>query len=321
MSFLSSLFLGAAALLSADSSAYAQGVSSVSIELRREALVERPRIALADIATVRMDGTATTSLNALQLDPAPRVGHVVRYSRPQLEQAIRRFLPDAGHVAWLGAESVTVRTRAQSVTAQSLSDAALHAGRAHFNSPGQELTVALAAPLSHVDVPTGSVEIRARPIHAKVQGGRVPLWLDLLVDGTVYRSVVAQLLVAASQPAYVARRDLAVGERASDNDFAITTAEVAGIRPLRTDKPLGAFRVGHPIRSGEALQASFMLDSGKILRGDQVRVQVAHGQIGIETAAIAMVDAAPGQLVRVRPSGSQDIVTGRVSRSGLVILE
>ena len=56
-------------------------------------------------------------------------------------------------------------------------------------------------------------------------------------------------------------------------------------------------------------------------RGDQVRVLVKAGQIGIETTAIALADAGPGQVLQVRPSGGKDAIAGRLDQTGTVTIE
>lgn len=321
MSLRSSLFMGVATLLPAYLPAHALAAPDASLELRRDALVEQARIVLGDVAVVPSAQPHAEALRAVALGQAPRVGYVERFSRAQLEQAIRRQVPNAGAIDWSGAAVVAVRTRAQSVPAQAMADVAIAAARARFYGAGRRVDVSLAVPLNDLEVPAGALEVRARPSQAKVQGGRLPLWLDLLVNGKVYRSVVAELAVSAQQQAYVARRALQPGELASAADFEVLEADVAGADALPADRTLPAFRVGRAVRAGEALSAGAMLESGKILRGDQVRVRVMSGQIGIETSAVAMADAAPGQALRVRPSGGTDIVTGRVNPSGVVIIE
>jgi flagella basal body P-ring formation protein FlgA len=227
---------------------------------------------------------------------------------------------DAGAVNWSGAAAVAVRTKTQSVSAQTLSDAAMSAVRAQFAANGRNVTVALSAPPADVELPVGQIAVRQRG-RVKVQAGRAPVWLDLLVENQVYRTVVVQVSVSARQQAYVALHAMATGALVGAQDFALTDTEVAGLDVVPADQLLMPFRVAHAIRAGETLTPAAMLASGKIMRGDEVRVLIQAGQIGIETAATAMNDAHPGEVIRVRRAGGSDIVSGRVSQSGAVIIE
>jgi flagella basal body P-ring formation protein FlgA len=321
MTFPTSLLLGAAALLPMHPLAQPSTGAGPSVELRANALVDHARIALADVALIHASKDQAAKLGSVELGRAPRIGYVERLSRSQVEQAIRRTIGDAGPLEWRGAAAVAVRTKSQNVAAPALAQAAIMALQPQVGVTGAQVNLTLAARLNDVEVPLGQLELRPRAQPIMVRGGRAPVWIDLVVDGEVYRSVMVQLAVAAHRPAYVAKHAIEAGAHAGADDFAVADADLADADALSTDQPLAPFRAARTIRTGQALSPGAMLASDKVMRGDQVRLVVHAGQIGIETAAIAMADAGPGQLVRVRPSGSQDIVTGRLSPSGTVTID
>ncbi len=292
--------------------------SDVAIELRSSALIDHPRIVLADVAVIH----GHAALQTIALGQAPRVGYVERLTRTQIEQAIRRHAgSEVGAFNWSGASSVAVKIQSQAVTGSDVSAAAMQALRSQFDTSHRAIALSLASPVADVELPAGPVELRARPLQASVLPARVPMWVDLLVNGTVYRSVVVQLSVSSRQPAYRALRDLAQGAWASQEDFAVADADVAGIEAVTVGSQLPAFRLRQNIKAGQLLSTAAQTSSGKVLRGDQVRLFIKSGQIGIETAAVAMAEAMPGQLLAVRPAGGTEIVTGRVSHAGTVTIE
>jgi flagella basal body P-ring formation protein FlgA len=321
MSFRTSLLLGAAALLPMHSYAQPPGVTGMSVELRAEALVDHARIVLSDVAVLHADGAQEAALKAIDLGRAPRVGYVERFSRAQIEQAIRHTTANAGAVNWSGAAAVAVRTEAQTVAAQTLSQAAVAALQQRLAGSGGRTTISVEAPPADVLVPAGQLELRPRALPAKPQNGRAPVWIDLHVNGELYRSVVVQLAVSVHRQAYLARHAIDAGNLVTAADFEIADADVPGTDALQAGQPLAPFRAARSLRTGQPLTSAAMLAGGTILRGDQVRLTVRAGAIGVDTAGVAMDDAGPGQAVRVRPSGSQDIVTGRLGPSGAVIID
>lgn len=314
------LLLGACALLPGLAQASLSAPAALTIELRPAALIDHPRIVLADVA--RIDGTqpGAGELDHLELGPAPRVGYVERLTRAQVEQAILRSAR-FNAIAWSGAPSVAVRTRAQTVHGDQLAAAAIAAAEHEFADSQTKLEVTLSAPPADLDVPAGPLELRARRVGPDYQAQHVPLWIDLLVNGAVYRSAVVQLAIAARRPAYLALHPMAPGARAGAADFAVADANVAGTGALPVGASLAPFRVRVPLKAGQLLASSAVGAGDQVLRGDQVRLLVRSGQIGIETSGVAMAEAGPGQLLAVRPAGASAIVTGRVSQSGTVDIE
>lgn len=316
-----SLLLGAAVLLPMHSHAHALQDAGLSVELRAEALVDHGRIALADVAVIHADGAQAAALGSIELGRVPRVGYVERLSRGQIEQAIRRTTARAGAISWQGATAVAVRPRAQTVPAHTLSQAAVAALQQHLAGMSGRTTISVEAPPADVLVPVGQLELHTRALPAQPRNGRAPVWIDLRVNGELYRSVVVQLNVSVHQQAYLARHAIDAGELVTAADFEIAAADVAGTDALPTQQPLAPFRAARALRTGQALTSAAMLPSGTVLRGDQVRLTIRAGAIGIDAAGVAMDDAGTGQPVRVRPSGSQDIVIGRLGPSGAVIID
>ncbi len=310
----------AAALLPFHAWAHAGAVPPV-LELRHEALVVHQRITLADVVVVQAVNGQAEQLGAVPLGRAPRVGQMERLSRVQIEHAIRRHVGMPAGLSWQGAAAVVVRTQVQVVAAQQVKDAALTAVTTQFAGNGAILAVDLATPLSDVEVPPGPVTLAARAVPPLREGGRLALWVDLFVNHELYRSVVVQLAVSVRRRAYVALYPLPPGTMALAQDFTVREIDVGPLEVINPAQPLAPFRVARAIRAGQALAAAARVAGGAVLRGDAVRLQSKTGQIGIETAAVALDDALPGQALRVRPAGGRDTVSARLGAAATVILE
>ncbi len=306
--------------------AYAQSADrpGASVELRADALLDHARITLADIAVIHADGAQAAleaELGSIVLGRAPRVGYVERFSRAQVEQAIRRASAKAGVLRWSGAATVAARTEAQTVDGQTLTRTAIAALEQHLAGLGGRAVLAADVAPADVLVPAGQLELRTRALPAKPQHGRVPVWIDLHVNGELYRSLVVQLAVTVHQQVYLARHAMDAGSSVTAADFDIGEADIAATDALLAQVPLAPFRTARALRAGQPLTAFAMLADGAVRRGDQFRLTARIGAIGIDTAGVAMDDAGPGQPVRMRPSGSQDVVIGRLAPSGAVIVD
>lgn len=321
MLFRSSL-LGASALLFMHAHAQAAAVTPVVIELRANAVIEHARVTLSDIATLQADARTAAALGTVDLGHAPRIGYAERLTRAQIELLIRRHAA-VGDVAidWHGPGTVAMHTAAQTVSGATLTTAAIAAAQTAYAAPDRQLDIAAPAQVADVDVPVGALQIRPRSLDGIKLAQRMPLWLDLLVDGAVYRSVVVQLQPSMRQNAYIAKRAIEQGAWAGPDDFTVAQAELAGVQAVPVGPVLAPFRAAKALKAGQILSLPAQAPGGKVLRGDQVRLLVRAGQIGIETTATALADAGPGQLLQVRPSGGKDIIAGRVDPSGTVTIE
>jgi len=297
-------------------------MASVGIALRENVVLEHARVTLADVATVQADERTSAAFNAIVLGHAPRIGYTERLTRAQIELLVRRH-SDAGNavLSWTGANAVALHTAAQTVRGDAMTAAAIAALRSTYAAPGRQLDVSTASPVADVDVPVGQLSIRPRALGGAALAPRTPVWLDLVVDGAVYRSVVVQLAPTMHQNAYVAKHALEQGAWVGAADFAVVQSNVAGVQAVPVVTALAPFRLARPVKAGQLLDVSAQAPGGKVLRGDQVRVLVKAGQIGIETTATAMADAGPGQVLQVRPAGGKDIIAGRLDQSGTVTIE
>jgi flagella basal body P-ring formation protein FlgA len=322
MPFRTAPVLTAVAMMPLQAMAQLPAEAGATLELRQEALISHQRVTLSDVAVLHTRGAQSQAMGSIPLGRAPRIGQVERLSRAQIEQAIRRHHGVPVTPSWTGAASVALRTQAQMVSGQDIRQTALDAVRAQYRAEGTALAVELALPLSDYEVPIGVITIKVRPLPpAGERGGRMAVWVDLYVQGEMYRSVVVQLAVSLRRQAYVALHSIAPGATATAQDFVLRDADVDTSPGVAVNEPLLPFRAARVIRAGEPLTAAAMLSSGSFMRGDRVKLQVRSGLIGIEMAGVAMDDGQPGQLLRVRPTNGRDIVTGRVSQSGAVILD
>ncbi|HVK94296.1 MAG TPA: hypothetical protein VM571_06180, partial [Noviherbaspirillum sp.] len=212
--WLAVLVIGAAAATGATGATAAETpASAVHIALRPEADVNRTHITVGDIATVSADSQEMrNALLALRVASAPRIGYVDRYSRAEVELVVRRGLASKKvKTAWSGARFVKVRSVGRTLEAGAIVDAARAAALKQLGEKFEAVDLQLASPLDDMVLPMGELRFKPRTIDTSHVASRLPVWVDIDVDGVPYRSVVVPFSVNASQLVLVARRDLAQG--------------------------------------------------------------------------------------------------------------
>ncbi|ATQ74314.1 flagella basal body P-ring formation protein FlgA [Massilia violaceinigra] len=289
----------------------------LALELRPAALLAQARVTLADVAIV----AGGEPLATLELGVAPRIGYVERLSREQIGLMIRRRAGVTREIAWSGAASVALQSQSQTIGSEALAQVAVRSVLAAWQARLPGITVDLAAPPGALEVPFGAIEIKARALSEPRLAARMPVWIDIRVDGAVYRSLVVALNVTARQPVHVARRALAAGTLADAGDFEQRDENVVALDAMPAAPAAAGWRMRRALAAGQILTQASLPQPGMIFRGDTVRLLILRGAVEIEARGVALADAAPGQPLAVRLPNASEPVNARVSPTGAVVME
>ncbi|MFB9240284.1 flagellar basal body P-ring formation protein FlgA [Massilia antarctica] len=302
-----------------------RAAAPVQLVLRADATVRGEQIVLADLLTVSADDAAVkAALDALRVGPAPRVGAVEQYGRPELERLMHaRALPPGAELAWSGARAVKVRAAERLLTSEALQRAASEALQQHLGAAWAGAELRLAGPVADVTLPLGEPVLSTRivdPAHARA---RQAVYVDVTVAGKLVRSVLVPFALKLSRVAYVARRDLAAGTVLSANDVEQQREDVSEVVDSMLPVPqlTPSARTVKAVARGQILLRSHLAQQGLVYRGDTVKLVLAEGGVSIETRAVAQQDGGMGQLVRVKPESSMEAISARVVGAGLVQAE
>jgi flagella basal body P-ring formation protein FlgA len=285
--------------------------AGAELSLRENVLATQPRLHLGDVAEISGEGAA--ALAQLELGSAPRVGYVARWTRQELQELVLRR---SGHsVAMNGAQQVQVRTAARLVTAAEQLALAGPALQAAFGADGPLQATPLQAP-AEVEAPQDA-QLVVRPLAGRPLTQRFDLWLDVLWQGTVYRSLRLALALEAPRRLLVARRALAAGEALAAADFEEREGNAALAAGPAAAVLLPGARLRQGLRAGQALAAAQLLAPGTLLRGEHAQLRWQAGPLQLERDAIALDDAVPGAAVQMRMTGGA-VVAGRLQQDGTV---
>jgi flagella basal body P-ring formation protein FlgA len=294
----------------------------VQIDLRADVTAREPRLTLADLAEVNAGNPQVKdAVQALIVKNAPRAGSIEQMTRQDIEYVLRSRMLDMGLVfEWGGARAIKIHTAERQLDANAMIEAARMSLIQSLRTKFEQVDAQPASAVAGLAVPIGAVSFKVRPIDIKHFYPRTPVWVDVYVNGSIYRSVAVSFNVRVNQTVYVAKRDLQEGGAMSIADFELKTADVSEI----ADEVMPVSAVGDSLyvrktlRSGQILTRNHVASSEMVLRGDIVKLVLIEGAVQIEARAVAQQDAGIGQQIKVKLEKSTDLVLARVTSRGVV---
>lgn len=296
----------------------------VDVELLPAALVHGKAVRLGDVS--RIDGAdpaLARALGATRLGAAPLAGYSERFSRAAIDAAIQASPATTGTaLAWRGAGSVTVRRASRLVEGAELAAVARRQLESVHGARYARLALTQAGSVGDVQVPEGTLALKPRPVAGALRQ-RVSAWVDLLVDGAVYRSVAVSFRAEGWNEVLVAGRAMPADGVAERGDFRQELRDVLALEapPAPVTAPAAPLRLSEAVGVGDVLLSRHVVPPGMVRRGDRVSLVTTAGPVRIETSAVAQNDGMVGAQLRVKPANGSDIVTARVVAAGMVAVE
>lgn len=315
-----SRLLRAAALAAVLAPAAGAHAAPVVATLLPHVNVDHAQVELGDVAELSGDGAARAALGRVVVGRAPRVGYVQRFTPAVLEAAVRKAGVETD-VRWQGSAIVQVATTGQQVAAAAIARAV--AGALSAADPRGDFVFDVLRPAAAVDVPARAFSLRVRPLDRAAFAPRIDVWVDVVVDGAVYRSVQVPVAVARERAVLVAHADLRAGAEVGAAQFDTARRDVVGIHERVLDQlPDGAHaRLARPMRAGDVLTADKLMASDAVASGDRVHVVARAGAAAVETDGVIVRGGASGQVVQVLVAHSDQPVTGTLRDRHTVVVE
>jgi flagella basal body P-ring formation protein FlgA len=170
-----------------------------------------------------------------------------------------------------------------------------------------------------LELPEGQVELRARPVHV---APRSQVWLDLVVDGVVARSIVLPFRVSIERTVLVAGEDARAGQ-ALESAASVAVRDVAGESGAVLDASAlqSGRRLARSARPGELLTHAHLAERDEVVSGDRVSVVTGNGYARLETSGTVVRGGRLGQRVRVSLVGNDNQLEGNLVPNRTVIIE
>ena len=302
-------------------------LSSVAITLPAEATVGGAEISLGEIATITGDDAAQVQrLEAISLGYAPAPGYTRVFHQWKIESLVRQQAAGA-EVSITGSPSCRVAPLTSVVPSEDIAAAAL--GALEQLLDGQDVEISSPGELEDEVVPQGrsSVTVRAKVGAAAMSSsranGRWSVPVELVVDGTPYRTVWVPYQVTLYRVVPVLVRDVPRGEQIGPADIVEKRVPVTtdgAEEPLARIELVGA--TAKRLLSKE--QPVLTRDVARVVavqKGETVNLTIKKGKILVNAQVVSLQNGYLGDVVAIRVLLSDKDLTARVVGKGQVRIE
>lgn len=176
--------------------------------------------------------------------------------------------------------------------------------RQRWAPDGEQLEVAVE-PLSRpVMVPARELTVEAYLAPGITPHARVPIRVRVACEGRAVASLVVWAQVKLWKPVLRTRLPLARDTILTDEMVEPVEIDIAAAGVLPFAHGGGRHRLRQALPAGTVLQQRHVTTLALVARNDVVRLRSRHGEVEIDTEAVATTDAPLGGIVVVRPAGS-----------------
>jgi len=298
----------------------AHAAAPARITLKSNAVVTQRQVTLGAIAAIASTDLATVSaLAAMPVANAPRPGYTERITREELKRRIRTRTPGVrAPLSWDGADAVTIELASSLVEGTRLQALALEHARRAFEGRFRELEVMALETVADVAVPPGELTLRPRALPAGALARRVPVWIDVVVDGAFFRGVVVAVQVEAYAQGLAAAADLAAGRILAAADFTARRVDFALGAAFDARLVPEGMRLRRALRAGAVLMAADLEPRRAVARGETVTLKLHAPMVRLETRAVALGDAGVGDDIWVKRESAGEALRALVVAPGIV---
>lgn len=297
----------------------------VTLTLHEQVSLNHSTVYFADVADIAGAPVAlATQLGDISLGHAPLVSNIDHFVRAALESRLRRSgLIDDVHLHWRGAQAVFVHTRGQAIPESDIM-LALSQFLQKYNGGTQSdsFEVSSLHPWHAGEAPLGKLSYEVRLGRQVALSAAMSIWVDVYVDGSLYRTVVVPIALSAIRSVAIARHSLVVGDLVTDADFMWREENVfSGIRmPLVRDKLVPGQRVRRNVKADAIVTEADLVSSSTVLPGDAIILKEHVAGLTVQRSLVALSEAGPGQRLVLTTTAGDQRYQARVRASGDVEL-
>lgn len=274
-----------------------------TVRVQAESTARRDSLTLGDIADVQTnEPELAIQLRAIALGYAPQVGAV----RELTKQKIALAISAAGfsqEVVDMEAPAVTlVRREAQTVDPVLVRQTVERSLVASLPSVGTTARLTRLDLPSHIEVPTGLVELRASVSASTSLFNPFPVAIEFRVDGRLFKRLSTTAQAEAFAPVMVAARDLGVKTRLREGDFKVELKPLLRNPSLYLSEPtrLRGASLVHSLAPGEAITLDALIADIVVKPGDPVRIVGQSGALTILVMGEARAAGHVGDRIQVK---------------------
>jgi len=278
--------------------------SPMAIELKSKAEVKGPWIYLMDLGRIQTACPQLLSqLKSLKVAKAPLPGSSRVLDRNYLRARLGQKGINLSHLTLRGAEQIKVLTLFAKVEGRQLIEVAKEFAKKNLPWGEENLEIKVVGRPRDLIIPAGKAELRAKKtLGAGLSlSGFIPVPIEVVVEGRVYRTVKVNLKVKVFQKVLISKKIIRKGEEIKKEDVG---ERITDISCLSKDVILDLNQIKgrcarRTIRANTILKEDLFEIPAVISRGEQVTIIAALGNLQIATLGRAKEEGRVGEVIRV----------------------
>jgi flagella basal body P-ring formation protein FlgA len=291
------------------------------VRVKAETVVQRDSLTLGDIAEVQTEDTQLGSqLRAIALGYAPQVGAVREFTREKIALAISAAGFLIAGVKVEAPPSMFVRRESQTITPGFIRQAVERSLATTPRSTSVTIVLTRLELPRNIEVPTGSVEVRASIAPATTLISPFVVSIEFWVERRLLKRLNATAQAEAFAPVLVAARDLAAKTRVRDGDYKIEVKPLGRSLSLYLSEPnqLRGASLVHSLALGEAITADVLVADIVVKPGDSVRIVGQSAGLSIVVMGEARAAGHVGDRIQVKNIQSGQSLQAVIVDEGVV---
>ncbi|MCM8824259.1 MAG: flagellar basal body P-ring formation chaperone FlgA [Candidatus Omnitrophica bacterium] len=188
--------------------------------------------------------------------------------------------------------------------------------------PPEKLIFNLKQDFSEIELPYGEVEYKVWGKVDREKLGRVPLKVDIYLDGNLYRSIYTLVELDIKEIAFVTNRWIRRGELFSQDNIISKEMSRSSLPPnaIKDFKELEGKVSKVALGEGRVVTYNHIDERALIEKNQRVNLIVITPSLKVETKGIALVDGRAGAIIKVKNIDTGKIIYGEVKDKDTVVV-
>lgn len=290
------------------------------ITIAPESAVDGETIELQNIAKIAADTRTAERLRTISLGYSPGVGMTREISISGLMLSLKAAGFAESDISISAPARISVRRAAQTVDRDAIRDAVAAAINAHFVGSKTEHEITRIDIFEPALIPTGKIDLRASLVGVRNFIERIPVSVEIRVDGRLVRTMAVSAEIAIYADVYVAINDIQANKPVSDKDLRLERIrlERSPSSYVRDASALRSVQAIRPIMAGRPLMLDSIEPATVIKLGDPVRIEARSGRIRIVVEGEARANGRIGERISVKNKQSGALIQAIVVDHGFV---
>lgn len=242
----------------------------------------------------------------VEIGKTPRPGQWTQVTQTQVFAALVQRLPGlARGLRWEGPAFIRIRGGGVRCDMDALKQSAYRYLLDRLRRQYDQVAIQIAGEPRPVITTVGRVTFHPKVPQVRHVNKRIPVWVDILVEGRHFQTVPLWFDVSVHLPVWVAQKDLAPKEPMATDSVIQRLENISGLggEPLKASSVAG-LRAVHKLAAGMIITAEDVEPIPAVSQGDLITVYAVHGKVRLQVKAVALADGRVSDRIEVQNPGS-----------------